>query len=125
MIRMAGSRMIYGNISKVVTEEISQAPMLKYLLGKPKHWNEAIIRYIDCTVMGAYLKKLKGRKVTNVLKLFYGWQNYGQQKELFDEDCEDYERPVGFGMVETRMHFIMCKVPHLKDIHKIRCTDFR
>ena len=34
MVWLADSCMIYGNISKAVTEEISQAPMLKYLLGK-------------------------------------------------------------------------------------------
>ena len=72
MVWMADSQMIYGNISKSVMEEIFQTRMLKYLLEKNKHWNDAIIRSIDWTAMGACLKKLKGQKVTNVLKLFHG-----------------------------------------------------
>lgn len=114
MVRMADSRMIYGN-SKAVTWEIPQAPMIKYLLGKNKDCNEAILRSIDWLEMGACLKQLKGQKVTNVLKLVHGWQNYGQQKELFDEDCEDYECPNGCGMVESRMNYITYKDLHLKE----------
>ena len=35
---------------------------------------------VDCPGMGIYLDKMEDTKVTNVLKLVYGWQNDGQQK---------------------------------------------
>ena len=107
--RVAESRLIYGDISRAVTEAISQVPMFKYLQGKIRYWTENIFNSIDWAAMGTCLKRMSVQRVTNVLKFVHGWQHDGQQKELLYEDCVGSECPAGCGMTESRMYFIKYK----------------
>ena len=47
MTRVVESRLIYGDISRVVTKAISQVPMLKYLQGRIRYWTKDIFNLID------------------------------------------------------------------------------
>ena len=71
------------------------------------------------------LARKSGSKVTNTLKLVHGWQNDGQQKELFYEDSDETLCPAGCGEAESRMHFIQCQAPHLHASHIKRREEFR
>ena len=61
----------------------------------------------------------------NALKLVHGWQNDGQQKELFYEDCVEVVCLAGCGKSESRMNFIQCTARHLQAGHIKRREEFR
>ena len=112
MVQRANKVLINGKVGEVVTDDINKDKMFKYLWGKNKHWNDDIFDSIDWEAIGASMKKLaatSAMRVTNVLKLVHGWQNDGQQKELFYEDCEEeVVCPTGCGKWASRMYFIQC-----------------
>ena len=111
-----------------MTEEINQHAMIKYLFGKNKHWTLGIFDAIDWEAIDACMTKMakqSGSMVTNTLKLVHGWQNDGQQKELFYEDGDDIMCPAGCGQTETRMHFIQCTARHLQSGHIKRRGEFK
>ena len=98
MVQMPDKGFVYGDICKWVTEEITQHATVKYLLGKNKHWTTAIFDTIDWQAVEACMRKMakqSGSMVTNTLKLAHGWQNDGQQKDLFYEDSEEVLCPAG------------------------------
>ena len=91
MVQRANKCFINGRVGDVVTTDINKEKMLKFLWGKNMHWNEAIFDSIDWDAIGTCMKKMaskSGMRVINALKLVHGWQNDGQQKELFYEDCQ-------------------------------------
>lgn len=108
IIQMPNTRFIYGDICRWVTEEINQYAMIKYLLGKHPHWIEK-----------------SGSLVTSTLKLVHGWQNDGQQKELFYEDGEDILCPAGCGQPESKTNFIRYTARHLQAGHIKRRGEFK
>ena len=60
--------------------------MIKYLWGKKTYWTEVIFGFIDWKVVETCMTNMankSGSLVTNTLKLVHGWQNDGQQKDLF------------------------------------------
>ena len=76
------------------------------IVGENKHWNDNIFDSIDWEAIGASMKTLaatSAMRVTNLLKLVHGWQNDGQQKALFYEDCEEAMCPAGCEKWESRM----------------------
>ena len=78
--------------------------------------------------MDIYIHKMAkktGSLVTNVLKWVYGWQNDGQQKELFYEDSDETMCPVWCGQVESRMHLIQYTATHLQSSHVKRREEFK
>ena len=88
MVQSTNTCFINGRVEDVVTADINKEKMLKYLGEKNMHWNEAIFESIDWDAIGTCMKKMvskSGMQVTNALKLVHGWQNDGQQKELFYE----------------------------------------
>ena len=113
MVKIQNNKLIYGDIQKWVTEAITQEKMIKYLWGKNPHWNDSIFDSIDWKAVEGCMKKLaraSGSKVTNTLKLVHGWQNDGQQKELFYEDSDDTLCPAGCGEIESRMYLFSAKL---------------
>ena len=93
MERVADSRMLYRDIRKEVTKEISQNEIIKYLREKNSHWNDDFCTSIDWKSMEAYLDKMAkifGQRVTNILKLVHGRQHDRYQKELFYEECDRF-----------------------------------
>lgn len=52
--------------------------------------------------------KLKELRLSNMLKVVHGWQNDGQQNELFYENNKDYRSPAGCKQLETRMNSAQC-----------------
>ena len=88
-----------------MTEEINQHAIIKYLLDKNTHWTESIFASIDWKALEVCMNKMakkSGSMVTNTLKLVHGWQNDGQQKELFYENGDDTMCPAGCRKYETR-----------------------
>lgn len=71
------------------------------------------------------MARQSGSKVINTLKIVHGWQNDGQQRELFYENSGDTLCPVGCGETESRMHFIQCRTTHLQASHIKRREQFR
>ena len=89
MVQWINGRFIYGDISKVITNDINREKMFKNLWGKNRHWDDVIFESIDWEEGGTCMKNMArklGTMVTNVLKLVHVWQNDNQQKELFYED---------------------------------------
>ena len=128
MVEKGDGTLINGDIGKVMTESITRDPMIKFLMGKNPHWDVDIFQSIDWRAMEACMKvlsKRSGSTVTNVLKLVHGWQNDGQQKELFYEECEDSMCPAGCGAHESRIHFIQCTAKHLQAGHIKRREEFK
>ena len=120
MVQCASKVLINGKVGGVVTDDINKDKMFKYLWGKNKHWNDDIFESIDWEAIGASMKNMAAKsatRVTSVLELVHGWQNDGQQKELFYEDCEEVMCPAGCGKWESRMHFIQCTAGNLQKGH--------
>ena len=65
--------------------------------------------------------KMEDTKVTNVLKLVHGWQNDGQQKDLFYENNEENMCPASCGECDSRLHHIQCKAPNMDKANNDRC----
>jgi len=102
--------------------------MIKYLWGKNPHWNDNIFESIDWKALETCMKKMarnSGSLVTNELKLVHGWQNDGQQKELFYEDSEETFCSAGCGNTESRMHFIQCTARNLQAGYIKRREEFK
>ena len=68
--------------------------------------------------------KMEDTKLTNVLKLFHGWQNGGQQKDLFYENNEENMCPAGCGECDNRLHYIQCKAPKIDKANNERQGKF-
>ena len=83
MVHMASSRLIYGDIAGVMTEDISQVGLDKYLRGKNPRWTTCIFQTIDWDSIGSCMSKMSPQRVINALKIVYGWQNDGQEKDFF------------------------------------------
>jgi len=47
MVHLPGKKRTYGNIRKLVNEEISQIALLKYIKRKNPHWTDGIFDTID------------------------------------------------------------------------------
>ena len=99
-------RFIYGDIVGLITEDISQVKLIKYLMGKNSQWNEFIFQTIHWNSVGCCMKKMSQQRVTNLLKMVHGWENNGQKKDLFYENNEDYWCPAGCG--QTEQNSILC-----------------
>ena len=113
MVKYASQRFIYGDIAGVVTEEISKAGIITYLMEKNPWWNDAIFHTIDWESVGLCMKKMTPQRVTNVVKMVHGWQHDGNQKYLFDDETEDSMCPTGCGQMEEKLHFVTCQAPIL------------
>ena len=62
MVKMQKQGLIYGDIQKWVTEEITQDKIIKYLWGKNPHWNDTIFDSIDWKAVEACMKKWRGNR---------------------------------------------------------------
>ena len=104
MVRTKEARLIYGQVSEVVTESISGDEMIKYLIGKKRRWTEDIMELVDWAAMGAYMRSIGGLRVTNVVKFAQDWQQIG----LFYGGSEEIVCPIGCGKTEAHHHFLSC-----------------
>ena len=67
----------------MVTEDISKGGIVKYIMETNLHWNDKIFHTVDWDGMWACMDKLSDLRVTHVIKLVHGWQNYEQQTNKF------------------------------------------
>ena len=125
MVKLESGRLLYGDVKRQITHEISKGGLIQYMMSKNLHWDEGIFQMIDWAGMEATLKKMKDTEVTNVLKMAHGWQHDGDQKDLFDENGETHDCPAGCGDREGRLHFVTCKSMALQLGHNQRLDKFK
>ena len=124
MVKSKDSRYIYGDIKGKVTNDITKIGIIEYIMGKNSHWTEEVFNIVDWVGIGVYMGKIKETRLTNVLTLVHGWQNDKQQKELFNENNEEYECPVECKKMETRLHCIRYTAGDLQEGHMKRRMKF-
>ena len=69
---------------------------------------------------GMCLDKMENTKVKNVLKLVHGWQNDGQQRDLFYGNNEEHRCSAGRGKWDSWLYYIKCKSPRMNKAHNDR-----
>lgn len=75
-VRRSNDMLIYGDLDKVVTDDINRNLMSKYLWGKIPHWNNSMFESIDWHAIETCMNKLAkktGSLFTNSLKLLHKW----------------------------------------------------
>ena len=60
------------------------------------------------------MEKIILKQVTNLLKMVHGWQNNGQQKDLFYENNEDSWCMAGCGQTGKTLYFVRCMAPRMR-----------
>ena len=89
------------------------------------HWNDMIFHTVDWDGMWACMDKLSDIRVTHVIKLVHGWQNYEQQTDLFYNNNDSYGFPAGCGYGENRMYFIQYTATKFHEGQIKRRLEFR
>jgi len=62
MVQMHNNSLIYGDICKWVTEEITQNKLIKYFWGKNLHWDDNKFDSIDRKAVETSMKKCQGNR---------------------------------------------------------------
>ena len=75
--------LIYGDIGKILKEDLSKCKMEQYLMGKNKNWDRAIFTSIDWDAIEGCLNRMPDEQVTHIIKLAHGWQHDGYQRGYF------------------------------------------
>ena len=117
IVCLPDERIIYGNIRNIVTDEISQIELVKYVKEKTPHWTDNIFVTTDLGSMIVHMGKTSDQRVTNVIKFVYWRHLDGQQKNIFYGEVEDTICPVGGEKRENRMHYVQCNAIHLQKGH--------
>ena len=109
----------------MVTEDISKGGIVKYIMETNLQWNDKIFHTVDWGGMWACMDKLSDLRVTHVIKLVDGWQNYEQHIDLFYENNDDYEFPAGCGYGENIIYFIQYTATKFHEGQIKRRLEFR
>ena len=106
MVQSRGRKLVYGNIKKMVSKDISTRKLVTYLMGKTPHWTDHIFETIEWDAIMKHLKTQQPTRFTTILKMVHRWQHDGHQNGLFYGIGDGCECIAGCREMETRYHYI-------------------
>ena len=67
MVYLIDDKMVYGSIRNIVTDEIYQIALAKYLKGTNSHWSDGIFETINWRSTSACMGKISVMRVTHII----------------------------------------------------------
>ena len=69
MVQKRDRILMYGDVKKVITEEIGEVGLIKYLMRGNRNWVVRIYKSITWDHVGRYMNKLTGQRLNDVANM--------------------------------------------------------